>query len=243
MQLCFISSDAVKCVNTSLAKKYSLYFYLKKRNMPVGVFFDYTDTNAFIRSRDNCNGAILCVGHPYNINGVDILIQAFKLIEKDYPDVTLKIIGHCDDRKQYEDLAEGSFRISFHKGMFYNEIVSEFEKCRFFVLPSRTEGLPRVLVEAMACGKAVIASRVGGIPEVVEENRTGLLFESENYNELAVKMRQFLDNPDMMQRMGEAGYQRAKDHFSPERYLDLYHEFLESLDGVSASVTVEESSS
>jgi glycosyltransferase involved in cell wall biosynthesis len=231
MRLSFLFSDAVKCINTSLAKIYSQKFDFSRRKISVAVFFDYTDTNAFIRSRDNCHGPILCVGHPYNIKGVDILIQAFNLIAQDYPDVSLKIIGHCDDRKPYIDLAEGNSRISFHKGMFYNEIVKEFNDCRFFVLPSRTESMGRVLIEAMASGKAVIASRVGGIPDVVEENKTGLLFESENYRELAEKMRQFLDNPDMMQRMGEAGHQRAKDHFSPERYLELYHEFLESLDG------------
>lgn len=236
MKLSFLFCDAVKCINTSLAKIYSQKFDLNLRKISVGVFFDYTDTNAFIRSRDNFHGPILCVGHPYNIKGVDILIQAFNLIAQDYPDVSLKIIGHCDDRKPYIDLVEGNSRISFHKGMFYEEIVKEFNDCRFFVLPSRTESMGRVLIEAMASGKAVIASRVGGIPDVVEENKTGLLFESENYRELAEKMRQFLDNPDMMQRMGEAGHQRAKDHYSPERYLELYHEFLESLDGGSASM-------
>lgn len=245
MQLSFLFSDAVKFINLSLAKIYSRKFKLNIRNIPFKVFFSYTATNAFFRSKDSYHGPILCVGHPYDIKGVDILLQAFKLITKEYPEVTLKIIGHCEDRKRYEDLAGGNPRISFHKGMFYDQIFKEFTNCRFFVLPSRTEAMGRVLIEAMASGKAVIASRVGGIPEVVEENKTGLLFESENYSELAEKMRQFLDNPDMMQRMGEAGYQRAKGHFSPERYLELYHEFLESLDGGSASdsVTVKGSSS
>ncbi|MFW5872696.1 MAG: glycosyltransferase, partial [bacterium] len=68
-----------------------------------------------------------------------------------------------------------------------------------------------------------------------KENETGLLFESENHEELAEKMLILLDNPVLRQQMGEAGYQRAKEHFSPERYTELYHKFIERIDGKSVS--------
>ncbi|MDO9583009.1 MAG: glycosyltransferase family 4 protein [Desulfomicrobium sp.] len=234
VRLTFRFADGLKFINTPLKEKYFKLFDLNERRVPVRTFFSFIGTHAFNKTGLVSNGPILCVGHPYDVKGVDVLLKAFQSISASYPDAKLKIIGHCEDRKPYEKLAAGNQNISFHKGMFFNDIVTEFENCRFLVLPSRSESMGRVLIEAMACGKAVIASRVGGIPEVVEENKTGLLFESENHSELAEKMRQFLDNPDMMQRMGDAGYHRAKDHFSPERYLELYHEFLESVDSGSA---------
>jgi glycosyltransferase involved in cell wall biosynthesis len=235
MRLTFRFADGVKFINTPLKQKYCKLFDLNERRTSIRTFFSFIGTHAFNKTGPSPNGPILCVGHPYDVKGVDVLLKAFQSISANYPETNLKIIGHCEDRKPYEKLAAGNQNISFHKGMFFNDIVTEFENCRFLVLPSRSESMGRVLIEAMACGKAVIASRVGGIPEMVEENKTGLLFESENHSELAEKMRQFLDNPDLTHRMGDAGYQRAKDHFSPERYLELYHEFLESLDGGSDS--------
>lgn len=229
----FRLADGIKFVSKGLFEQYNNYVDFKNINSKIVSFFNYYSTQDMVKS-DMGDQYILFVGFPFSIKGVDILIKAFNIISPEYPEVKLKILGHCEDRSFYEELAGNNRNIIFKKAVPFNKIISEFEKCTFFVLPSRTEGLPRVIVEAMASGKAVIASRIGGIPEVVEENKTGLLFESENYSELADKMRQFLDDPEMMQRMGEAGYQRAKNHFSPEKYVELYHEFLESLDGGSA---------
>jgi len=235
MHLTFFFSDAVKCINKPLTEKYSKKFNFRGRKIPVETFFSFIATKSFTKTGPNPQGPILCVGHPYNIKGVDVLLKAFNQICTDYPGVFLKIIGHYEGKKPYEDIAKGNSKISFHKGMFFNEIVTEFEECRFLVLPSRTESMGRVLIEAMACGKAVIGSRVGGIPEVIVKNQTGLLFESEDVQELADKMRLLLDNPDIVLRMGEAGYQRVKNHFSPEKYAELYHDFLESIESRSVS--------
>ena len=236
----FRFADGIKFVSKGLFEQYRKYINFEKYKAKIVCFFNYYSTQDMIKG-DVDDRYILFVGFPFSIKGVDILIKAFNRISPEYPDIKLKILGHCEDRRFYEELAGNNRNIIFKKAVPFNKIISEFEKCTFFVLPSRTEGLPRVIVEAMASGKAVIASRVGGIPEVVEENKTGLLFESEDYGELADKMSQLLNNPEMTQSMGEAGYQRAKDHFSPERYLELYHEFLESLDGGSASDSVNDS--
>ncbi|SDB58126.1 Glycosyltransferase involved in cell wall bisynthesis [Desulfonatronum thiosulfatophilum] len=229
MRLTFRFADGVKCINRPLTSKYAHTFDFYERNLPVETFFSFIATDAFHTTGYTPNGPILCVGHPYHIKGVDVLLKAFNLISSDYPDVTLKIIGHCEDRERYEHLAAGNDKISFHDGMFFEKIVSEFENCRFLVLPSRTESMGRVLIEAMACGKPVIGSRVGGIPEVVAENETGLLFESDNASDLARKMRVLLDDPSLATRMGEAGQRRAKTFFSPAHYGRLYKAFLEQI--------------
>jgi sugar transferase (PEP-CTERM/EpsH1 system associated) len=223
----FNSADRIKFVSQALYDQYSRYLNLKPHAFKTKVFCNYYSTH-HMRKSDNHDNFILVIGHPYYIKGIDILIRAFNQISADYPGIRLKVIGHCEDLSPYHKLVAEHSTVEFQKGVPFDQIISELEKCMFFVLPSRTEGLPRVVVEAMASGKAVIGSRVGGIPEVVEENKTGLLFESENYQELAKKMRLFLDDEEFMHRMGKAGHERARIHFSPERYVHRYHEFLEN---------------
>lgn len=101
-----------------------------------------------------------------------------------------------------------------------------------FVLPSRSEGLGLVLLEAMAAGRPVVASRVGGIPEVVLDGETGLLVPPEDPGALADAIRRLLEDPSLAQRLGEAGRRRVEAVFSAERMAEqtaaLYEELMVS---------------
>ena len=95
-----------------------------------------------------------------------------------------------------------------------------------FVLPSLSEALSNALVEAMACGCAVVASRVGGNPELVEDGRTGLLFEADNAGDLASKLVRLIDRPEERAALGAAAAERIRSHYSlaaaVRRIEDLY---------------------
>ncbi len=77
-----------------------------------------------------------------------------------------------------------------------------------------------VVVEAMLAGKAVIAPRIGGLPEIVEDHVTGLLFEPGNAADLAEKIRSLWDRPEACKQMGQAGREKALREYSPERYYE-----------------------
>lgn len=218
-------ANGVKFVCKDMEEKYRRRFYFSQST----TFFSFISTQVFAADRSRDENYILFVGEPYNLKGVDILIRAFNLLSDDYPDVHLKIIGHCENRSEYEQLVEGNGNVIFQGGTEYDQIIKQFEHCKFLVLPSRTEGIPRVLVEAMACAKPVIGSNVGGIPEVIRDEVNGLLFESENHEMLAEKMRLLLDDPERAAEMGQAGYSTAVKDYSPERYAALYHTFLSSI--------------
>jgi glycosyltransferase involved in cell wall biosynthesis len=98
------------------------------------------------------------------------------------------------------------------------------------VMPSITEGLPNALLEAMAMGKAVVASRVGGIPEVIEDGVTGLLAPSKDPAALAAAITKLITNPRLRETMGQAGRIRAEKLFSIQRVFEqtvnLYKELL-----------------
>ena len=95
-----------------------------------------------------------------------------------------------------------------------------------FVLPSLWEGLPIALLEAMAAGKAVVATRVGGVPEVVVNGVTGLLVPPRDPGALADAVVRLLRDPELRRRMGEGGQERVRERFSVERMVrqteDLY---------------------
>jgi glycosyltransferase involved in cell wall biosynthesis len=223
-------ADGIKFINSLFARTYAKTFGLSGNGdgPRQATFFSYISTHVF--NPVNREGDfILLVGHPFDIKGVDVMLKAFQRISPDYPDVTLKVIGHCPDMNPYLELANANPNIVFRKGVPYEELIPEFENCLMCVSASRTESMSRVLIEAMACGKAVIGSRVGGIPEVIDEGVTGLLFESENDADLAARMRELLDDPQRRRAMGAAGLARARERFTPERYTDTYHRFLESL--------------
>ena len=77
-----------------------------------------------------------------------------------------------------------------------------------------------VLVEAMLHGKAVVCSRIGGLPEIVEDGVTGLLFELGNAEELVDKIRYLWERPGLCQKMGRAGKEKALREYSQERYYE-----------------------
>jgi glycosyltransferase involved in cell wall biosynthesis len=91
--------------------------------------------------------------------------------------------------------------------------------CDALVLPSEVEGLPYVILEAMALSKAVVATRVYGIPEAVHDGETGLLVAPGNVAELASALRTVIENSGLRERMGRAGRARFEESFTLERQL------------------------
>ncbi|MGQ0810829.1 MAG: glycosyltransferase, partial [Nitrospiraceae bacterium] len=97
-----------------------------------------------------------------------------------------------------------------------------------FVLPSLNEGIPMALLEAMAAARPIVASRVGGIPEVVEHSISGLLVAPGMDQELAKGCQSMMENPELARCLGAAGRQRVEKEFASAMMADkvakLYHE-------------------
>ena len=96
-------------------------------------------------------------------------------------------------------------------------------------IPSLFEGMPNVALEAMAAGLPIIATSVGGTPEVVVDGKTGYLVPPRNPDALADAILKLLDNPDLCLRMGRAGRERVKKHFSIERTIKKTEQIYEDL--------------
>lgn len=192
------------------------------------VFFDFVAISS-LKSSSLSEKYIFFLGFPWFLKGVDILIKAFLLISEEFPGYRLKIVGHCPDRIYFEKLANGNERIELCKPVFYGEAMRLMSRCSLFVLPSRTEAMGRVLLEAMACKKPIIASRVDGIPHYVQHGFNGLLFESENVESLATSIRALLNDPKYAIQLAENGYRYAREYFSEDRYVELYKQMIDTI--------------
>lgn len=162
---------------------------------------------------------VLLVGFPFKRKGVDILIEAFKKLAPKYPDWKLKIMGWFPDPRELNMAMGGHPQIYHHPPVKPHEMPIHIGSCAIFALPSRSEALARVLLEAMSAGKPRVASRVDGIPTVINDGVDGLLVEPENVEDLAEKLDMLMSDADLRCRFGRAGEIRAREEFSSAQYV------------------------
>jgi len=182
---------------------------------------------------------ILAMGRLVREKGFDLLIQAFAKTDMD---VELLIAGEGPERlsleHQIRDLGlEG--RVTLFGRADRTQAVALFAGCRFFVMSSRQEPMGIVNLEAMAAGKAVIAPRVDGVPEIVVDGETGLLVPSGEIDGYAKAMMRLNSDPELRRRLGEAGKLRVQNFGWPkitDQYLEIYSRIMAKNCGYEGSV-------
>jgi glycosyltransferase involved in cell wall biosynthesis len=164
---------------------------------------------------------------------VDELVAAFRLLAPEFPEVDLLIAGDGPQRPQLEEMIAVSHleaRIHLLLSLPHDELWSLYKGALIFVMLSRmAEGLPLVFFEAMACGTPVVATSIGGTPEIVIDGETGLLVEVNDTKEVAALIGRLLANPDQREQIGRRGYQLAKGYdwgAVASSYLELYRSLL-----------------
>ncbi len=147
--------------------------------------------------------------------GIPTLLEAARRC----PETPFKTTGSLDRMPELADRAPSNFE--FLGFLDSPDLTNVFATARMIVISTVCfEGFPMVVLEAMLHGKAVICSRIGGLPEIVEDGRTGLLFEPGNAEELARKVRYLWERPELCRRMGRAGREKALREYSPESYYE-----------------------
>ncbi|MFL0796107.1 MAG: glycosyltransferase [Cellvibrionaceae bacterium] len=195
---------------------------IRKKTL-IRCFFNFSNADAFKNIREEKE--VLFIGFPLHIKGVDILIEAYKGIESKYPDWKLKIMGYYPEGTGLEELIGDSEYIYHHPPVERDVIPSHVGRCGFLVLPSRTEAMGRVLLEAMAAGKARIGSDAGGIPMVVNDGVDGLIFQTEDVDALRHCLKTLISNEDVRLKMGAAGRERFEKDFSERNYFKKIKEY------------------
>lgn len=149
------------------------------------------------------------------------LIEAASLVVRDVPDARFVILGEGVERPGLERLIK-ELHLDKHVVLpgFRSDILAFIRAFDLLVMPSLSEGLGTSLLDAMASSKAMVASKTGGIPEVVVHGETGLLVPPRDHHALAEAIVQLLKDQHLRERMGQAGLERVKRVFSADRMVE-----------------------
>lgn len=178
---------------------------------------------------------VLYAGRLAREKGVDVLVEAVARVQQDEPETALVVAGDGPRRAGLEELARhtlrpGSFR--FTGRLAPEELAPLYRRAAVVALPTLwMENCPVAVLEAMAHGRPVVATRIGGLPELVEDGVTGYLFERGDAADLAGKLVRLLADPELRRRAGEAAAGRYRQRYAPEvharRLAGIYRSLLE----------------
>ena len=191
------------------------------------------DTRIFCPTGNMKNGNyILCVGRINDPRkNIKMLLKAFQSVAEKKKDVKLFIIGDEPTKDLQNELYQLSLegRVIF-KGRILDKqtFVEYYQNALFFVLPSLQEGLGIVVLEALACGIPVVATKCGGPEMVIKDGENGFLVVNNNPNQLAKAMIYLLEHPELCLKMGENARRDVCENYSVEkigkRFVEVYQE-------------------
>ncbi len=170
---------------------------------------------------------IYLLGAPWFLKGVDVLLAAFRRLAEAFPDAHLQIQGHFGSDDALLELARDCPRTEILKAVPNSEALERMRRASIFVLPSRCEGLPRVIIEAMACGLPVIGSDAGGIPHLVRDGENGFVVPVGDVAAFEQALRRLLADPELRERMGATSRRLALAALTEDQYRDCFRQMIE----------------
>ncbi len=226
-------ADAIKVLNTDQEAYYRRLLPHKR----VYLFPNFVATEYFQSLASYQGEYLLSVGYPFYRKGVDVLIEAFKLIAGKHQRVRLRIMGYCpaEEFEKYRTIAGDHPRIEFIKPGWMEEVGEQMKGCYALVNAARSEAMGRVHIEAMACGKPIVATRNNGALLCIEDGQTGLLCEIGDIEDLAAKLDELLSDPHRADRMGQAGKMRMHEMFSENAYVTNFRTMFDEVNGTGTT--------
>lgn len=175
-------------------------------------------------------------GRLWKVKGIEYLVKAIPSVVEKIPNVKFIIVGEGPQKESLVKLVKDldiSGHVMFHAPIDYSKMPAYIRASDCVVLPSLMEGLPVTALEAMACGVPVVATKVGGTPEVVKDGKNGFLLEPGRPKLIAEKLIKLLRNKKLRRRMGAAGRKFVEKYdwgIIAERTFEVYQK-LSKADG------------
>lgn len=175
---------------------------------------------------------VVCVAKFRHQKGIDVLLCAWSLLTEQLPEARLVLVGDGPLLSSLQRLVEElGITGSVEFAGLCSDVARQYQRGRVAVLPSRWEGMPNALLEAMACGRACVATRVSGSEDLLSRGERGLLVEPEDRDGLASALWLLLTEPELARHYGQEARQYIEQHYAFNRIMDkqreLYNEILE----------------
>jgi glycosyltransferase involved in cell wall biosynthesis len=199
---------------------------------PTATFAAFMDLELFLETEPTAlpeRPTALFVGVLERYKAVDVLAEAWRLVSSRVPGARLHLVGRGTLREVAERLAAAlPEQVRWDESLSTPEVARALDDATFLVLPSRSEGLGRVVVEAFCRGRGVVGSRVGGIPDIVADGQTGLLVPPGDARALADALERVLTDPALAERLGAAARAAVEPWLAtPEEYARQVRDLVE----------------
>jgi glycosyltransferase involved in cell wall biosynthesis len=222
--------DAIGAVSEVIAEKLVSFGVQSERinvianGIDAGAF-DSAESTAGDSTRPPGERVLGIVGRLDLQKGFEYLLTAVAALRSSFPELRLLIVGEGPDRGKIEELVSRQ-GLADHVTMAgrQTDMPKIYGSFDIFVLPSLNEGLPMTLLEAMAAGKAIIATRVGAVPKVVTDGVTGLLVDPGNVTSLTHAISQLLCDPGRCRLLGRNARTHVESHYTTAVMVQKYHE-------------------
>ena len=220
------AADAVGCISKTDKK-------LAKNKWNINEEKLYWAPNAissreFYRRNSDDTLNVVFIGHAEAWKGIRVFLEVVELVRRERPDVNFFIVGEGSHKAPMRFKSSNEHMRSL--GPVPHEIIPKvLSRASVLVLPSYTEGLPTVCLEALASGVPVVASRIGGLPEVVIDGRTGYLFPPGNAELSAERVLDLLSDEQLRRRMGNRGRRLVQRHYTWDTVVKKIERIYESI--------------
>jgi sugar transferase (PEP-CTERM/EpsH1 system associated) len=230
-------TDAFVCVSEDIFKHTAKHYRIDRNRLyriingvDLAKFVDST-RKPFQRNAFHANEKVICaVGRLSPEKSHETLLESFSMVNRDIKNTKLLIVG---DGIQKSYLVNITKKLSIENSVVFmgtrTDVPEILWKTDIFILPSLTEGISLTLLEAMAAGKPIVATNVGGNPEVVVDGETGILVPPKDPQRMAEAIMTIIQNPELSKTMGMAGRKRVDEKFSLVRMVDEYKKLYEEL--------------
>lgn len=165
--------------------------------------------------------------------GVDILLEAFIKIAEQLPNALLELVGKGDLKEALEDKVK---MLGLEQRVIFHPPITDYKKVFDFmcgayciVVPSRMDNFPTVVLECLATATPVIAAKTGGIPEMIDDEENGLLFERESVADLTAKLLALMSNASKRKSIATAARKKFEEQFEMERHVEQVIQYLKQL--------------
>jgi len=189
--------------------------------VPLGVDCDVFRPETCRKKTKDIN--LLFVGKVEEHKGIKELFEAFRIVSTKIRNVTLTLLGEIKDNALVEDkIRQLKIKdcVNIIGRVPFEKTVGFFQSCDIFCLPSRFEAFGLSILQAMSCGKPIVTTRAGGVPEFVVDGKSGFLIPAENPNALASSILKLIKNPELRDEMGLYNRNLCRNKYDWKKIVD-----------------------